>query len=750
VGLAYCLLTCALTFPLVLHLTDRVPHDLGDPLLNTWLLWWNARKMPFSAGWWNGTFFYPLPGVMSFSEHLVGLSPIATPLQWLGGSPLLAYNVSLLASYILSAFAAYLLCLFLTRRHDLAFVGGLAFGFAPYRAGQLAHLQVLSSYYMPLTLLGLHGYLKHRRWPWLLLFASAWLLQALCNGYYLVFLSVLILLWLLWFARDARAVLGVGGAWIIATAPLIPILVQYARWHAHYDLVRRFQELEAFGADVRAFVTASPHLLFWRWLSNENSEAWLFPGGTALIVVALAARHIAGQPLPVATHRRGWRIVLAIFAVAFATAAATAGALGRWRFGMLGLTVSARAIHKPLGLALLMLLALAATTPRMLDSYRRRSPLGFYASATIMLWLFALGPTPRCFGVMIWDKPPYWWLTRLPLLTSLRVPARFAMPAALCLAVAVALGLSKLLPASGRRRRLLLALAAVGVAADGWLTQVALLEPPQPLQLPDVAGGVAATVIELPIEAAGATRAMYRSILHKRPVVNGYSGHEPQCYAILCSGLARYQSDVLAVLQTQGPLLAVVDRTSDPTGEWERMVGSVKEARLARVDGARAIYFVPAVPPDPAAVRRSETPVAISAVRANIAPLLAGRLIDGNVATHWYSASAQGGTERIVLDLGARRDIDAVQLTLGSGGRGYPRGLAIEVSLDGALWHRIWWGNTAARALKACLREPKTVALLIDTPRSQARFVRLRQTERDLVYGWSMAEVAVFGPPTFD
>ena len=45
----YFLLTVALTWPLLLHPGSRVPNDLGDSLLNMFLLAWNARVLPFTT-----------------------------------------------------------------------------------------------------------------------------------------------------------------------------------------------------------------------------------------------------------------------------------------------------------------------------------------------------------------------------------------------------------------------------------------------------------------------------------------------------------------------------------------------------------------------------------------------------------------------------------------------------------------------------------------------------------------------------
>ena len=146
-----------------MQLDVRVPSDNGDPLLSIWTLWWNAQQVPFSPAWWNGPIFYPAPDTLAFSDHRVGFGLIATPLIWSGLSPLLAYNITFLASYVLSGIAMYALAYSLTRRSDAAFLGGLAFAFHPFRADHLSHLELLSSYWLPVALLALHQWLTTTR-----------------------------------------------------------------------------------------------------------------------------------------------------------------------------------------------------------------------------------------------------------------------------------------------------------------------------------------------------------------------------------------------------------------------------------------------------------------------------------------------------------------------------------------------------------------------------------------------------------
>ena len=441
----YLLLALALTFPLILQMGSLVPHDPGDPLFNSWVIWWNAQHAPLSTAWWNGPFFHPAEGTLAFSEHLIGLLPITAPIQWLGGGPLLAYNTALLLSFPLSAFTMHLLCYSLTRRHDLALVGGLAYGFAPYRMGAFSHLQTLSSYYIPLVFLGLHGFLRSRKTAWLALFAGGWLMQSLCNGYYLFFVAVLVALWLAWFARDLALLARIGAAWAVAALLLGPILVPYLNWHAHYGFSRIVAEAERFSADVLSFFRASPWLALWQPLAIRWPTTWLFPGLTLPAVMAIAIFRLPRGAIQSSPLRSRLRVAMAAGALLFATAALSAALLGPWKLRALGLSISVTALHKPLAIAFTLLLGIALTADRFVDAFRRSSAIAFYLAAWAAMGLLALGPSPTLLGVRIWDKAPYWWLMQLPGLSGLRQPTRFAMLGALCLALAAVLALQYLL-----------------------------------------------------------------------------------------------------------------------------------------------------------------------------------------------------------------------------------------------------------------------------------------------------------------
>ena len=102
--------------------------------------------------------------MIAFSDHRLGVSLLATPLQWLGASPITAYNLTLLATFPLCALAAHWLAFTLTQRHDAAVIarpGRTAS--VRIRIAHLEHLELLAAFGMPAALAALHRYLDTRR-----------------------------------------------------------------------------------------------------------------------------------------------------------------------------------------------------------------------------------------------------------------------------------------------------------------------------------------------------------------------------------------------------------------------------------------------------------------------------------------------------------------------------------------------------------------------------------------------------------
>ncbi|MEO7271598.1 MAG: hypothetical protein ABI211_06285, partial [Vicinamibacterales bacterium] len=521
------------TWPLAAHLSTRVPHDLGDPLLNTWILWWNAHAVPFTATWWSPPILSPMRGALALSEHLAGLGVIATPMQLLGGSPLAAYNTCLLLSYALSGWFAYLLVARLSGSNAAGIVAGVAFATTPYRAGQLAHLQVLTSQWMPAMFLALHGYAETRRRRWLAAFALAWLLQATSNGYFLLFLPVLITLWLAWFVewrRGPRPGLAIAATWTLASLLLLPALLEYRQVHSTLGLGRQAGEITRFSATAASFAHIPPMLRFWSPSAVPTQEDYLFPGVSGLLLILLAM---------------AWTM------------------WARWRS-------SAEAATS------------APTRPRA---------LAFYVIAAMMMWACAFGPGAET-GITSWWRP-YRLLALLPGFDGLRVPARFAMPASFCVSVAAGLAIARLRPLAGRAFPAVVTIALAGLFVDGAMDPMPLAPPPPRALLPP--GD--AVVLELPADDARVNvAAMYRAMEHGRTLINGYSGYSPPHFTILSLALRRGDASPIAALAAGRPLAIVVNDQYDEGGDVERLVEGLPGIERFGVSSAGTVFQLAAQP----------------------------------------------------------------------------------------------------------------------------------------------------------
>ena len=124
-------LTLLYAWPLLPAIDRVLPHDIFDPGLNAWILWWNSQAWPLTDAWWNAPIFYPATGAFAFSETFLSVAPLTSPLQWLGASAVVTYNITYLVSFPLTALATHALARQLTGRHDAAFIAGIALAFCP-------------------------------------------------------------------------------------------------------------------------------------------------------------------------------------------------------------------------------------------------------------------------------------------------------------------------------------------------------------------------------------------------------------------------------------------------------------------------------------------------------------------------------------------------------------------------------------------------------------------------------------------
>ena len=637
-------LTCVWSWPLATQIASRVAFDPGDPMLNTWILWWNSQAVPFTERWWSPPIFYPMPGALALSEHLAGISLFTTPLLLAGATPALAYNAALLLSGTLSGFFAYLLVRRLTGSEAASICAGVAYAFAPFRAGQISHLQVLTSQWMPLMLLALHAYIEGGGRKWLAVFGLAWIIQSLSNGYYLLFMPPLIVLWLLWFTiarRRVQAALNILAAWTVASVALLPVLLKYRRIHQSFGFFRTRGEIEMFSAHPTSLLNPPPMLALWPERHVPVVEDFLFPGLTVLLVIAGG---------------------------------------------------------------LLMILRRRQLAPFPLHT------LWFYIAGAVLMVAMTLGPAAAESGVAGWVKP-YQWLMALPGFDGIRVPARFGMLMALCLSIACGLAVTTLLPARRSMRALVVGLVLAGLFADGAIEQLTGSMPPGRVELPDVPAGA---VLELPPDDTGVNvGAMFRSIHHRMPLINGYSGYIPAHYGILGQSLRRGDVSAVVELARGRNLLLLVAERNDPAGDFRRLVESIPGIQRLELSGAGWSYLLPAQPRE----RRAPggTPLVFTTTRLP--------------------------RRHVVLDLGAPRTIRTVEFPLRNRYPEFDGRIAIEASSDGQQWQTVWEHWTGGTVIAGALEDQVRVPVRFTLPDVQARYLRIHP-----VSDWLINALEISGP----
>ena len=731
--------------------STAIAHDAGDPLLSAWILWWNSRHVPFVGAWWDGLAFFPLRGSLAFSDHRVGLELIAGPVLWLGGTPILAYNVTFVACFVLSALAAHALTRTLTGSHAAGAVSGIAFGFNPYRMAHLAHLELQAAFCLPLALLALHRYLSTSRRRWLAAFSLMLVLQGLCSGYYLFFSIPLVGLWILWFPRNTplsrRAVLI--GAWALAFVVLLPVLLQYRAIHSQVGFGRGFGEMRDFSADLTGVLSAQPMKL-WRLPSMAiNPEAEVYVGVIAplLILGAIGWRRSSIAPVTPRTWRL-LRLSLTVVAVVFAVTALST-LWGAWKYRLGPLAVSADGPDKPLTVVFAACVLLVITSRAWTIVWNERSTFAFYATSAVVAWLFALGPAPHVLNRPLLYRGPYALLMLLPgFADGFRAPARFMMIAAL--AVAVAAGLAFVRVTASRSRIVRVAAAVVVVAllaVDSWPAALPAAALPARMMTPPDGQAV---VLELPLGGVfDDIAAVYRSVFHGRRVVNGYSGYDPPAYQILSLALERRDDAVVPVLASYAPVLVRIDSTASDSAGWEEFIRRTGAADAGASPRER-LFLLPQQP-----LVRSDAGAAlpIRSVRAMpsgaVVPLRA--MPDGTVEAIWSSAGPQRFGDELVIELDGPHMIAEIDLATGADEREFPGAVLIETSVDGRHWVQQWRSGSGGVAFLAAVEAPHHPVLRFRIAAVDASLLRIRQLWNDASHRWSLSSLAVRGgtaPPT--
>lgn len=272
-------------------------NDTPDTVLHEWILAWIAHQAPRDPlHLFDANIFYPEPHTLAYSDHLIVQGSMAAPLIWAGASPVVAYNVVLLAGFALTGWSTSLL---MRRWTGSWLVGMLAGSLAAFNALTLTRLPQIQDQHLeffPLALLALDQLLRQPRLRHAIALAIWYLLQALTAGYILVFsflslLAAAIVRLREWTARWRDLLIPVLAATMLVAVLLLPFMLPYLEVRRDVGLTRSLDEVALYSARPTDYLATGGRWHFATWSHRFFKADALFPGITAmaLVIVAIAS-----------------------------------------------------------------------------------------------------------------------------------------------------------------------------------------------------------------------------------------------------------------------------------------------------------------------------------------------------------------------------------------------------------------------------------------------------------------------------
>jgi len=353
-ALGICVLLAVIhTWPLARHPAAYSNNANADAQLNEWILAWVAHQLPRDpTHLFEANIFYPAHDALAFSEPLIVPALIGAPLAWAGASPVLVYNLVLIAGFALTAFATYALVETWTGSTAAGLLAGSVFAFNTHTLHRFAHIQGIHIYGLPLLLFAVDRLIRSPSTRDALLLASALVLTAYTSGYLVVFALLMLAVALAARAREwmpqARAFLPrLAVAGLLAGVVILPVYLPYRRVAQEQHMVRSLDVVRDYSATPAGYLATAARLhAFWSRRVFRDPVDSFFPGFAVLVLAGLAVagavRRAPAEPL---LRRRIWMIA-AIGALGFTLSLGTLTPLYGWLFAvfppMQGLRAAAR------------------------------------------------------------------------------------------------------------------------------------------------------------------------------------------------------------------------------------------------------------------------------------------------------------------------------------------------------------------------------------------------------------------------
>jgi hypothetical protein len=371
------------TWPIAEAPWRRSLNHNADAQYAEWSLAWVARSLVHNpAALFDGNIFAPETGTLAWSEPAITPALAGAPLIWLGASPVLVYNLLLIAGLTLTGWTTWLLIRTWTGSGVAGLVAGALAAFNVHLLTRLPHLMAAHAWTLPLTLLCADRLIRRRR-PvdvvWLALAVAATAANSL---YALAFAGIIVAVVGISSGIRPRPVLAIGAGSLLGLVLAGVVLAPYIA-HAAEGFTRPLEMVADFSATPAGYL-ASTSLLHSGWSApfHRGDVTVFFAGVTALLLAACGIATGIAAP----GQRRRVLVIVALGVVGVVLSLGPATGLYRWLYSwalpLHGLRAAAR-----FGYLHLFAVALAAGFGMAWLETRLRSRRAIAAVTTLALML---------------------------------------------------------------------------------------------------------------------------------------------------------------------------------------------------------------------------------------------------------------------------------------------------------------------------------------------------------------------------
>ena len=294
--LASAMLTAALTYPIAFKLGHVGRVDNGDGKLSIWNVAWVARTLVADPRHvFDANIFYPHHGTLAYSENNLGAGALAVPAYWLTKNPYVAHNVALLLAFVLSATGMFYLVRHLTGDRRAAAIAAIGFAFCPFVFAHTAHIQLLMTAGLPFTLLAFHRMADRPGAGRGAALGGAMAAQAICCGYYGVFVCLMVGFAIVVVAAarrlwaDRRFWIAIGVAAGVAMLLVAPAFLPYVTLQRGAGFRRELKDAVQYSANWSDYLASSSYAHAWMLSHLPEWSDVSFPGFVTLVFGAWGA-----------------------------------------------------------------------------------------------------------------------------------------------------------------------------------------------------------------------------------------------------------------------------------------------------------------------------------------------------------------------------------------------------------------------------------------------------------------------------